>query len=67
MRTKLLCISVLRVALGPRVMLASCKITLNTPVVNSMARSKAVVQVLFLLFVALWFQRCFLFFFLYVL
>ena len=47
MRTEFLCISVLRVALGPGVKLASCKSALN--------RSKAVVQMLVLIFVALWF------------
>ena len=31
MRTEFLCISVLRVASGPRVKLASCKSALNTP------------------------------------
>ena len=35
--------------------LASCKSTLNLPVVYSTDRSKAVVPVLVLLFVALWF------------
>ena len=35
--------------------LASCKSALNTPVVYSTDRSKAVVPVLVLLFVALWF------------
>ena len=55
MRTEFLCISVLRVASGPRVKLASCKSALNTPVVCSTDRSKAVVPVLVLLFVALWF------------
>ena len=63
MRTESLCISVLRVASGSRVKLASCKSTLNPTVVYSTARSKAVVLVLFLLFVALWFPHCFLFFF----
>ena len=47
--------SVLRVASGPRVKLASCKSALNPPVVYSTDRSKAVVPVLVLLFVALWF------------
>ena len=51
MRTELLCISVLSVASGPRVKLASCK----SPVVYSTDRSKAVVSVLVLLFFALWF------------
>ena len=50
-----LCISVLRVASGPRVKLASCKSALNLPVVYSTDRSKAVVPVLVLLFGALWF------------
>ena len=52
MRTELLCISVLTVASGPRVKLASCKSALNPPVVCSADRSKAVVPVLVLLFVA---------------
>ena len=59
MRTEFLCISVLRVASGPRVKLASCKSALTSPppptVVCSTDRSKAVVPVLVLLFVALWF------------
>ena len=58
MRTEFLCVSVLRVASGPRVKLASCKSALNpppTPVVCSTDHSKAVVPVLVLLFVALWF------------
>ena len=55
MRTEFLCISVLRVASGLRVKLASCKSALNPPVVCSTYRSKAVVTVLVLLFVALWF------------
>ena len=53
MRTEFLCISVLRVASGQRV--ASCKSALNRPVVYSTDRSMAVVPVLVLLFVALWF------------
>ena len=53
MRTEFLCVSVLRVASGPRVKLASCKSALNPPVVYSTDRSKAVVPVLF--FLALWF------------
>ena len=48
-------VSVLRVASGPRVRLASCKSALNPPVVCSTDRSKALVPVLVLLFVALWF------------
>ena len=55
MRTEFLCVSVLRVASRPRVKLASCKSALNPPVVYSTDRSKAVVPVLVLLFVALWF------------
>ena len=55
MRTEFLCISVLRVASGPRVKLASCKSALNPTVVCSTDCSKAVVPVLVLLFVALWF------------
>ena len=63
-RTEFLCISVLRAASGPRVKLASCKSALTPPpppppppppVVCSTDRSKAVVPVLVLLFVALWF------------
>ena len=56
MQTEFLCVSVLTVASsGPRVKLASCKSALNPPVVYSTDRSKAVVPVLVLLFVALWF------------
>ena len=55
MRTEFLCISVLRVASGPWVKLASCKSALNPPVVYSTGCSKAVVPVLGLLFLALWF------------
>ena len=55
MRTEFLCISVLRVASGPRMKLASCKSALNPTVVCSTDRSKAVVPVLVLLFVAFWF------------
>ena len=62
MRIEFLCISVLRVASGPRVKLASCKSALTTApipptptVVYSTDRSKAVVPGLVLLFVALWF------------
>ena len=59
MRTEFLCISVLRVASGPRVKLASYKSAL-TPlpppsVIYSTDCSKTVVPVLVLLFVALWF------------
>ena len=55
-RTEFLCVSVLRVASGPRVKLASCKSALNPhAVVYSTDRSKAVVPVLVLPFVALWF------------
>ena len=52
MRTEFICISVLRV---PRVKLAGRKRALYPPVVYSTDRSKAVVLVLVLLFVALWF------------
>ena len=55
MRTEVLCISVLRVASGPRVKLVSCKSALNPSMVYSTNRSKVVVPVLILLFVALWF------------
>ena len=50
-RTEFLCITVLRVASGPRVKLANCKSALNLPVVYSTDRSMAVVPVLVLLFV----------------
>ena len=56
MRTEFLCMSVLRVTSGPRVKLASCKSALNPTLVCSTDRSKAVVPVLVLLFVALWFN-----------
>ena len=55
MRTEYLCISVLRVASGLRVLLASCKSALKPAMVYSTDRSKAVVPVLILFFVALWF------------
>ena len=55
MRTEFLCVSVLKVASGPRVKLASCKSALNPSVVYSTDRSKAVVPVLVFLLVALWF------------
>ena len=55
MQTEFLCVSVLRVASGPRVKLASCKCALNPPVIYSTDRSKVVVPVLVLLLVALWF------------
>ena len=55
MRTVFLCISLLRVAVGPRVKLASCKSALNLPLVYSTDPSKVVVPVLVLLFGALWF------------
>ena len=54
MRTEFLYISVLRVASGPRVKLASCKSALNPAVVCSTGSSKAMVPVFVLLFVALW-------------
>ena len=55
MRIEFLCISVLRVALGLRVKVANCKSALNPTVVYSTGRSKAVVSVLVLFFVAFWF------------
>ena len=54
MRTKYLCVSVLRVASGPSVQLASCKSALKSPWVYSTVRSQAVVPMLVLPFVALW-------------
>ena len=54
MQTDFLCISVLRLASGPRLKFASCKSDLNTPVVYSTDHFKAIGQVLVLLFVALW-------------
>ena len=60
MRTEFLCVSVLRVASGSRVKLASCKSALNPPVVCSTDHSKAVVPVLVLLFFA--FSLCGLFY-----
>ena len=50
-----LCISLLRVASGPRVKLVSCKKCFKLLVVCSTDRSKVVVPVLVLLFFALWF------------
>ena len=50
-----ICISVLRVASGPRVKLASCKSALKPTVVYSTDLSKAMVPVLVLLVVTLWF------------
>ena len=41
--------------IGTRLKLASCKSALNSPVVYSTDRSKVVVPVLVLLFIALWF------------
>ena len=55
MRAEFLCVSVLGVASGPRVGLAGCKSALNPSVVCSTDRSKAVVPVLAILLVALWF------------
>ena len=55
MRTEVLCISVLRVASGPRVKSAGCKSALNPRWFMFTDRSKAVVPVLVLLFVAVWF------------
>ena len=53
MRTEFLCISVLRVASGPRVKLASYKSASNSALVYSTDHSKAVVPVLVFLFVPL--------------
>ena len=50
-----LCISILRVASGPRMKLASCKSAFNPIVVYATYRSKAVVSVLVLRLVILWF------------
>ena len=55
MRIEFLYVSVLRVASRSRVKLASCKNALNPSVVYSTDCSKAVVPVLVLLLVALWF------------
>ena len=57
MRSEFVCISVLRVVSGPRAKLGSCKSAVTPapplpPVVYSTDRSKAVVPVLVLLFVA---------------
>ena len=46
MRTEFLCISILRVASGLRLKLASCKSALNPTVVCSTDRSKTLVPVL---------------------
>ena len=56
MRTEFLCISVLRVASGPRVKLASCKSVLTSPLPphpGSLIRPTVLRPWLFLLFVAL--------------
>ena len=61
MRTEFLCFSVLRVTSGPRVKLAGrkkCFKPTPPPVVYSTDRSKAVIPVLTLLFVALCFMSC---------
>ena len=55
MRAGFLCVSVLRIASGPRVKLAGSESALGPPVVCSADRSGAVVPVLVLHFVALWF------------
>ena len=52
MQTEFLCISVLRVAAGPRVKLAGCKSALNP---RWFILLTAVVLVLVVFFVALWF------------
>ena len=48
--------SVLRIALGPRAKLAGCKSALNTTVVYSTDRSKAVVPVSVLLLCGLFYE-----------
>ena len=53
MQPEVLCISVLRGSLGPRVMLAGCKNALTPTIVYFTDRSKTMVPVLVLLFVAL--------------
>ena len=55
MRTDVLCFYVLKVISGPRVKLAGRKSALNPTAVYSTDRFKAVIPVLVLLFVALWF------------
>ena len=55
MRTKVLCFTVIRDTSGPRVKLVGRKSVLNPPVVYSTDCSKAMVPVLVLPFVALWF------------
>ena len=55
MRAGFLYVSVLGVASGPRVKLVGCKVALCPSVVCSAGRTGAVVPVLVLLFVALWF------------
>ena len=63
MRTKLLCISVLRIASGPRVKLASCKSALNPPVVYSTDCSNAPVLVLLFVVCGLFYEAmCFMFY-----
>ena len=56
MRTKFICTSILRVASGTTVKLASCKSALNPSVVYSTDRFKTVVPLLVLFCVALWFS-----------
>ena len=55
MRTEFLCISVLRVASGPKVKLASCKSASNPRWFALPTVLRRLVPVLVLLFVALWF------------
>ena len=54
MRTEFLCISILRVTSGSRVKLVDCRNALNSLVVYTTDRSKAVVPMLLLPCVALW-------------
>ena len=55
MQTEFLYVSVLGVESGSRVNFSSCKSALKPPAVYSTDRSKVMVSVLVLLFVALWF------------
>ena len=55
MQIECLCISVLRAASGPRMKLVDRKSALNPTMFYTADRSKAMVPVLLLLYVALWF------------
>ena len=58
MRTEFLCISVFRVASGPRVKLAGCRSALNPPVVCSTDRSGASLLLCGLFYEAICFKSC---------